>query len=1446
MRKLFHNKYILTILIFYAVWLAAIPVLFSQFLPLICENISYNSSYNIKIEKPRLYTNIIPIITIKADKISVANNNNSLNLANCNVHLRLLPLISKKIHIDSIKIADIDSDNTIQDDIELNKDLFLKLSRSNIECDKVSVKNFSIKLKQANTNQETLYQGKNVIYAKNARYLKVNLDSIIKISNITSTVQVNLFIPQNNSKRKKITDINLENFDIAPLGEFLTNYLPKDTEKVYGTIDLKTGYNDLTVKMKECAYINKDNAKSIIFPKELVINSEFDLNHKKLIIKNADIKADNIQLNISGTISNYLSKTLSEVNLNIRIDKSKIENFINMLPPFKTEDFDIYKLKKYKFFGDVLGNLSINGDIREPSVTGSIYINNGILIKPIPNAKGATIKLNFKGKYLNFDVLVPANKNEKVFVLGGVELYNVKYSDMRIWSTPNVDLALAEEKVVPLHEILNFLIGPVPIMDIKGIGHIDITVKGNRKLPHVWGAFNLKNATAYFYEIPDMILKNADAVLTFDDTNAEFKLQKGLLNNKDISINGTCNLSGKLDFDVKTENQELAKLYNMLQTSTMLEDIKVMLPKFTKIDGLANISMKVYGNIKDIKCLNFNKNFFVNGNIELQESSLSLQGITLNKIKGLVKFDNANADIEVASIIGKSPLKLKASVKNNIADASVYIPYLNLSDIIDKSDKFFNEIAKVTVEISADYKGKINNIEPQNISLIAKILKVSQDNKLNLSNGKIILKNGNLSIKNLNGTFVENKSSFDINLIINNLFTSPMASGKVKLNDFELKLLNSITNNNYIPSDIRNILHNIQFDKGKINLKADISNNTINASTNIGGVALTYLPMNLPLQVVNGSIYIKKNYLVLNMINIIAEGMPILIDGGIHDIFDKQFFDIYINSKPKQEFIDKYFNNYRIYPLKIKGDIIYWVKLKGTKNDFLVNSKANLAKNSSIYYMGGTVGDIENSISLDLSMNVIKQNILKIKEFSYDKLITSQGNKSTELNMLKVFGNIEVAKDDIIFDNLKIKTTNPTDARIFNVIFRKPNIKQGQFTSDLKFNGKLSSPNLKGVFHIVETNIPFWDTTMKNISVVFKDKTIELLSTGEVLGNDIMFKGTLKNKLSTPYYVENAELYTKMLDLNYLADKFKTSQVDEASVDNLANFNIKNIIVEKLSLSVDEIKLRNLTAKNVQAVTSLNKKHVFKIDKFNFKVAEGTLDGNFKYDMNNNNIGLNLKATAINANDLSIALFDLHNQIYGDLTGNVKLNCEGETFNHCMQTLSGTTEFNVIDGKMPKLGSLEYLLKAGNLLKGGITSITMNSIIDILSPLKTGEFTDIYGNINIDNGITNNIEISTKGKDLSLFISGQYNFASSDANMEVLGLLSTKLSTMFGPLGNVSINTLFNRIPGVDLSKDSKILERINKIPGIELSKKSYRKFIAIIQGDINSDNYVSSFSWIN
>ncbi len=1440
------NKYIIYIWGFLILWLVGIPVLFSYIIPIICENITYNSDYNVKISKPGLVLNIVPVACIKAESISIFSKDKTKNIyiKNPKIKLRLLPLLSGKVHINSVSATELNIDT--QQTGSFDNNIQKLLSGSNTILDSVDIKNIKIKFKN-NENFSADCLCNDLYYKKNGRYIKLNLNSSMKINNNPMEANINLHLPQNNDVSKSNINVYVKNFDIEPFNDIVKIYLPSDITNISGKFDIDINNNHLIANIKNHKILMSDDAKSMIFPQELSIESDFNLTRKAICINQAEIRSKNINMAVSGTVSNYFDKASIEENLSVRINSSRIEDFISLIPAFETEDIDTYALKKYKFYGNILGNLSIKGDTKEPSIDGRIYVSDGILTKPIPNAKGATVKLDFKDKYLNFDVNVPAGGQERVTVIGGAELYNIKYSDMEIKSTDNVDLATAEDKVVPLSEILNFLIGPVPIMDITGRGNIDITVKGNRKNPHVWGVFNTKNATARFKDIPDLLLSGADSQLSFDDENSAFILKNGNVDGRKFNLQGKCNLAGDFDFSVSSPGQSLKYLYNAVQTSKMIDEIKNMLPKFTVAEGPVDINMNIYGSIKDIHSIKFNENFFTKGEINLLGNSFELNNFSVNHTKGIINFSGTNADINADAFMGKSPVNFKAKVKDRTADVEFSASKLNICEIFKEPDSFQRDYLNIFVDAQGKYSGNIDNIEYDKADVLIKILEPTVKNKLKVSQGNISLKNGKLNIKDINGHFVDTNSSFNINLKAADLTSKPVLNGKIVLKDFELFLINAMGESAIFPENIRKAIRTIHFDKGKVNVNASINNNNINGSTDIGGIAFTYKPLELPIRVINGSIYLRKNYLGLNKINLVADGMPVLFDGGINNIFSKQDFDIYINSKPKQDFIDKYINSNRIYPIKIKGDIVYSTKIKGVKDDYNCTAEAYLEKDSSIFYLGAFVNDIENAIILNINTDIKNQNNFKIHEFSYDKLIDSLGKRKTRLNMLKASGGIELLPNDIIFRELKIKTNNPTDARIFNIIFRKPIIKQGQFTSDLKFNGKLSNPKLIGTFHIFEANIPFFDTTMKNVSFRFRDKFIELTSKGEVFGNDIAFKGVLKNKLTAPFYIENAELTTKMIDLNYITEKLRLAQVDDnSSFDSIAAFDIKNVIVKNMKLKADSIKLRNLTVENVAANASINSNQLFKIHDFNFKLANGYVDGSFSYLFPNSNMTMNINAKNINANDISIALFDLNNQIYGDLTGKLQLKCNGTDFNRCMSTLGGAVSFNVSDGRMPKLGSLEYLLKAGNLLKGGITGLSINSVIDIITPLKTGNFSDIYGKIDISDGMAKNIEIATKGKDLSLFITGQYNFATSEAEMEVLGLLSKKISTMFGPIGNVSLNTLFNVIPGVDLTQNSAILNKINKIPGIELNSSAYRKFIAEIIGNINGDNYVSSFKWIN
>ena len=133
----------------------------------------------------------------------------------------------------------------------------------------------------------------------------------------------------------------------------------------------------------------------------------------------------------------------------------------------------------------------------------------------------------------------------------------------------------------------------------------------------------------------------------------------------------------------------------------------------------------------------------------------------------------------------------------------------------------------------------------------------------------------------------------------------------------------------------------------------------------------------------------------------------------------------------------------------------------------------------------------------------------------------------------------------------------------------------------------------------------------------------------------------------------------------------------------------------------------------------------------------------------------------------------------------------------------------------------------------------------LIPPLKSGNFNNISGDIKVENGVANNIEIYSSGQDLNMYLTGSYNLSNLVADMDIYGSLSKNFSTVLGTIGNMSLNRLFNTIPGININEiNPSTSSNINKIPNFD-KKNVLRVFKAEIYGDINGSNYVKSFRWI-
>lgn len=1263
---------------------------------------------DIELKNPDLKMGLIPSVWVNADYFSIKDKvNTPLSIKKPKLKIRLLPLLIGKAQLAYFSCDDITARFKIDKNYRfyIGDYLFIKSSNSklSIEDSVMDIGHYKVKLKDELQNKNVLIEGDylNLEKFNSEKYIKFSTNTNLKVNNRTSIINADVDFKLPFKKGLNNNDIlfdgTITNLNLNDFSPYVRHFSKGNILQINGLLNIQADTKQVGLRtnriisqmaLEKFSIIMKNKSASIYYQGKLNIFTTLDIAKNILKIKDLKIVSDKMNANIKGDI-NKIDSINPKLNLSLEVKNSRIENFISLLPAvnYSNVNVNIIALKKYGYYSDLEGKILIKGSAERPKITGSFLSTNGYIIKPL-NIPKATVKLDFIGDKVNIDVLVPTGQNDKVIVKGPVDLYGDANVDLDISSTPNIDLETTEFILNPIHEVFYFDLGPLPIMKLKGKGNIKLLTKGNKKDPHLLGAFNFRNTEASFNDI-NAVIKNGEGHLYFKDKDAIFITKKALLNGKQINIKGKSTLSGNFDFDIISNGQRMSPLLNVLKTSPMLSDVSKAVEPIKDTSGLINLSLKIMGDVQNINDFKFNKNVFLSGEIKLLGNNVILSNlrIPLKNLYGSIKFKDGDASFDLYSAFEKSKLRINGKIKNNILHS------------------------------------------------------------------------------------------------------------KIKLDD----------------------------------------------------IAFSYF--NIPIKIFSGSIEIDNDKMTLYKINGLLDSMPILLDGFITNIFDKPNFNIYNNLKPSQRVIDKYINKNAVYPLKIKGDILYSSRISGTMDSLNAKAEINLQEDSSIYYMGSTIGDANDPIRIYVDTNIAKNSIY-INRFQYDKLISSQNNREFVSGQLGASGKISLNKKEINLSNFIIRTQNPTDAKIFNILFKKPLIKQGLFSSNVVINGLLSSPTLIGSLNFTGIDIPLLDTTIKDISLDFSKSNIEIKTKGEIFSNKIIIFSNMSNQLTPPYVLSDLDIYLGNLDINEIVKSLDKVEKDTGFYklsEQKPGFDLKNLVIKNAKLKADSVFIRNIFANNFTADFDLNEKLLFTLKNFKFDIADGNVKGDFTYNLLNSKSSLDLSADKVNANSVTEALFDLPNQIYGSLSGQVNLVCNSKTHKTCMNTLSGTGGFRVVDGRMPKLGSLEYLLKAANLVKSGVTGLTINSILDLVTPLKTGQFENINGNFSINDGVANSVQIFSRGKDLSLFITGQYNFATFVADMQVFGRISKKISNVLGTVGNTSLNTLFNTIPGLNLEETNKaeFIKNFNKIPGFELNDKTYRIFSAEIYGDINGDNYVQSFKWV-
>lgn len=1449
-----------------------------------------NTGFNLKLGKARLSMGSFPSVWIKSNNISVINKNSSkaLSINNPKVKVKLFPLLFKKIEISHITADDELANFVYRKDkkiclgdypIEIKKNGKFTLEKAYLDIGKYKI-NFDDKLNA----QKISLQGE---YLKHVKYraddklqfaTKGNFILNQKAVPYDFDVDMNLPLNRFNDDQLKLNGY-IKNFDLSSISPYAPVLTKGGVQNLKGFVsfnaDTTVSKNnhrliDILLKTKDLEINGNNKVEKIWYKDELTLDAKLTtiangVHFQKAVLKSKDFDAQGAgDLTASG-------QRIPAMDLTLDVKPTRLEKICQILPWLRTfpREMDLYKFKEYRLFGNGKVKLHFIGQGKRPEVFGKININSAYVTKPYPTApQGAKIDMDFHGKVMKLDVFFPTDKNQHVTVLGNIKIDGSRYSELDINTTDSIEMSGAETVLNPLHEIFKFKLGPVPVMKIKGSGQIHLKTKGKKISPHLHGKMTFKNATASFNQVHNLVLKNASGVIDFNDQEVPFKVWGGTINGKTADIHGKCNVFGDMNVFAQTKGQHIPDMIKVINTSPEMKDVQKVVKPFTKPDGTGDLYLNIYGNAKDAANVKFNEDMFARGKVTFHNATTLLQDThtPFKSVNGYVNFDKKDADYDVSGFIKNNKIRVKGITKDKFIDLTATSDRAQLIDLFnmfkpDMKIPFKNDVGKLNVSFVGKYKGivKDNNIDYDKITAHGKILPNMNTNyPIRLRSGEFDINRSTLNARNLKGLF--HNIPFALSFTGTDIYTTmKLKSGSFYFDNFNIASLNNISKSLDIPKKYMAQLNNITDLKGSVDIKGSIRNGGIYFDSDLRNLRFVYKPLHAGFHVISGHAKMNGNTLYLSRINSKLSSMPIYANGRISNVLNNPNLNMYVAGKFNQEFFDKLVNEKTVYPVKLKGDANYTARLNGTADNLRARSELNIEENSSIYYMGATLSGAPsgstnlnematNPVTIKADTNIYP-NKIRINSLDYIQTIASQNRRTSEQKQLSMSGTVSLLKKNVLkFQNLRVKTFEPTDAKIFNILLKKPVIKQGIFMTNTVINGTSLKPYVLGNLNITGIDIPLLDSTIRDIDIDLKKDFITVKSKGIILTNDISLVAKIVNSPNPPYVIEDLKIKSDGLDLNVIANRF-----NDMDTDKLRNNSSDS---EKLMVTPDMIVLKNgeiladkVLIKKAQA-TDFNAKmtmanNKLKIDNYNFNLAKGEISGKIYADLTTQEMNADMNINGADAEIISENFFDMPGQVYGIVTGSLKSHCKGSNSVECVNTLGGEGSFSVKDGKMPKLGSLEYLLKAANLVTGGITRVSINGIIDLITPLKTGNFDMIKGDIKVENGVATDVNVYSSGKELNLYLTGSYNIATLVADMSVYGSLSKNFSTILGKIGNASLGRMLNTIPRVKINEITPATSSdIKKIPNFN-PDNVLRVFKADIYGDINGSNYVKSFRWI-
>lgn len=1275
----------------------------------------------------------------------------------------------------------------------------------------------------------------------------------------------------------------VDNIDLNLFADYVKKYFDRNITDLSGRIDyiqLSTAKNEdkqekiiFNTRFSDINFGKNDWKNKIKAAGENVVNAGIYLQEGKININSFNYKAQDVNVKADGFVK--ISAKKPELDINVEVSDSRAENIVQILPPTLVPKLrTIEKVKTYGIYGDIEGKVNIKGTVPQPDITGYVNGHNiHILDKSLHNKHKGTISLTFDKRILNMDILVNLIDNQSAKVNGYVYMYRDGINNVKVKTTDNIDFPLAQKIIVPISKVFNFQLGPIPDMEIyTGKGVIDIDVKGSIDTINIDGYSRFNDAALSYNGLYGKV-DYAEGELNFKEDIIEFKTLQAFVKSNPLQVEGRVKINNHFDFNISSSNAQVKDLLEIINKSTLLKDVKDGISIITDAENAVRIFINLKAKIVPVAYgepplppEEAFKDMKVKGALYLLGNSCFIEGFRtpVDNIKGIVDFTETQVVLNsLTGISGSSPIKISGQINTDletkIPDVDIEVTgkeiklkdtikfltesylypenYPNLSNLYKTASKH---------DLYFKYKAKSVDFEPDKAYAVINFIPDNEDNPIKAKSGRIIMNKSVVTIEDVNAAL------YDSNVMVTGNIKdtdtqNPEYNLKIKTDDFNISNLNNIEKITIMPEQIKKVLKQFNNYKGTTGINIEINKNVLKGEIDANNISLTHKSTGAPLRFDNFIIYFKNNKIIVNDVAAQIGDMPFFGDITVSNLYKKPYINSYFTAKLTNNFIKTYLPEALAKRIDVEGDIGFSSRITGNINNLNIIPKLTLNTDADISFDKTNIGETNDKRELTGEFNISPDKI-NIKKFDYIKYISSQNNKTYPMTFATSYGVLKKNGKEIELDEFNIKTHKNLPARFLNLFLKSPVLKQGTFNCNLKY--KMFSNNVVKIIGNMDCrniDIPLFDTIIKNIQFKADKKDIDLKVFGFISESRIIVNSKIENNIKGKPKIAKLDINADRIDRDKLLKNLSDTHKAMNTNNKIKNIDLNGLSIENGHIEVKELLVKSLIANNFRGDFSIDENGIFLINNMILEVEQGNLQGVLSYNLNDTTLTGDFELNNIDSNYIAQTLFEGKNQIYGQANGKIYLKTKGTNDEERIKNLSGMVYCEISDGRMPKLGSLEYLLRASNIVKSGITGFTLNSILELLNLVKTGYFSSISGSCMIEDGVAKDIEIFSKGENLSLYIQGTYDITKTHAELEILGKLSKRISTIFGTLGNTSLNTFFKLIPGIsmfDFGREN-FIEDVEKIPSFTNGDYESRIFQAIIDGDINESGYVQSFKWV-